>query len=288
MTRIGKYNNDHQGAARRDRVPLTANIMTARVIAYQVADSIDTRSLKQAYPAPILYSETGELLFEPEENRYIFIFRYGVVCFYNFPADQISTFLSFAQPYFRNAFREPLSDEFPVITDTTENKVRHDHIEVARSDSETLRMIMLNVAQSVALDYYSNQTTQLMEDSNYHTQVLAKRGRLAISGISLKKYIGRTLLLKNRIAENLYIFDSPPETWENESLDKLNKELSRNLELQERYRSIAEGLAIVKENLELFKDLLQYRYSSILEWIIIGLIAFEILNFLLQKFIAGG
>mgnify|MGYP003042690795 FL=1 len=144
-------------------------------------------------------------------------------------------------------------------------------------------MIMLTVSQSVALDYYSQQTTQLLEDTNYHTQLLEKKGRLAISGKSLKKYIGKTLLLKNRISQNLYIFDSPPEAWEDERLDKLHIELKRNFDLTERFRGVTEGLGIVKENLELFKDLLQYRNSVFLEWIIIALIAIEVLNFFLEK-----
>jgi len=64
---------------------------------------------------------------------------------------------------------------------------------------------MLNVSQSVALDYYHEQTTKMMEETNHHTQILETKGRLDISGINLKKYIGKTLVLKNRIAENLYI-----------------------------------------------------------------------------------
>jgi uncharacterized Rmd1/YagE family protein len=101
----------------------------------------------------------------------------------------------------------------------------------------------------------------------------------------LKKYIGKTLLLKNLIAQNLYIFDSPEETWDNERLDKLHIELKRHLDLQDRARSVSEELSIVKENLELFKDILQYRNSVYLEWVVIILIAVEVVNFLVEKFV---
>jgi uncharacterized Rmd1/YagE family protein len=113
--------------------------------------------------------------------------------------------------------------------------------------------------------------------------VLEKKGKLDISGINLKKYIGKTLNLKNRIAENLYIFDSPPETWENENLNKVDVELKRTFDLQERFRNVQEGLEIVKENLELFKDIMQYRNSNLLEWIIIILIFVEVMNLLFEK-----
>jgi uncharacterized Rmd1/YagE family protein len=89
--------------------------------------------------------------------------------------------------------------------------------------------------------------------------------------------------LKNRITENLYIFDSPDETWENENLNKIDMGLKRTFDLQERFRNIQEGLGIIKENLELFKDIMQYRNSNLLEWIIIVLIFVEVLNLFFEK-----
>jgi uncharacterized Rmd1/YagE family protein len=154
---------------------------------------------------------------------------------------------------------------------------------VPRADADEFRLIMLNVSQSVALDHYSQQTNILLEETNYHTQILEKKGKLDIAGSDLKKYIGRTLNLKNRIAENLYIFDSPEETWEDENLNKLDVGLKKTFDLQARFRTIQEGLGIIKENLELFKDLLQYRNSVVLEWIIIILIFVEVINLFVEK-----
>ena len=164
-----------------------------------------------------------------------------------------------------------------------ENKFGYNKIEIINPDTDMLRLIMLNVSQSVALDYYSDLTNMLLKETNEQTLYLEKRGRLYISGTSLKKFIGRTLNLKNRISENLFIFDSPPETWENENLNKLDLGLKRTFDLQERFRTIQEGLQIAKENLELFKDLLQYRKSNQLEWIIIALIFAEIINIVIDR-----
>ena len=58
---------------------------------------------------------------------------------------------------------------------------------------------------------------------------------------------------------------------------KLNEEL----DFKNRFASIQHSLDIVKENLELFKDILQHKHSSLLEWIIIILILFEVIHVLL-------
>lgn len=257
-----------------------------QVLSYQISDSIDIKLFKAAFKAEINYSDSDELFYKTGEDEFIYVFKYGVVCFLNYDSIQISAFLQIIKPYCKNFFPESLSEEFQVEANGRETKIGYNKIEIVTAKVDILRIIMLNVSQSVSLDYYSQLTNQLLEETNYHTQILEKRGRLGISGTNLKKYIGKTLLLKNRIAENLYIFDSPPETWEDEQLNKIDLEMKRTFDLQERFRHISEGLQIVKENLELFKDILQYRNSNFLEWIIITLIAVEVLNLFIEKFLS--
>lgn len=216
-------------------------------------------------------------------ETYVYVFKYGVVCFLNAGEGFCKTFLQKIAPYCKNPFDQHLSEEFQIETNARENKFGYNTIEIVNADTETLRLIMLNVSQSVALDYFSDQTNLLLEETNSQTLLLEKKGKLAISGKNLKKYIGKTLNLKNRISENLYIFDSPPEAWDDENLNRIDLGLKRTFDLQERFRDVKEGLEIIRENLELFKDLLQYRNSTMLEWIIITLVAAEVLNILIDK-----
>jgi uncharacterized Rmd1/YagE family protein len=253
------------------------------VLSYQIADSIDVKQFKSAFKAELYHSDSDELFYKTGNQQFIYIFKYGVVCFLNYDAIRISAFLQLISSFCKNLFAEQLSEEFIIETEAKETKIGYNKIEIISAEIDVLRLIMLNVSQSVALDYYSEQTAKLLEETNDQTQSLEKRGKLDISGNNLKKYIGKTLLLKNRISENLYIFDSPPETWEDENLNKIDLGLKRTFDLQERFRNVSEGLQIVKDNLELFKDLLQYRNSTVLEWIIILLILVEVLNLFIDK-----
>ncbi|HVW61531.1 MAG TPA: RMD1 family protein [Puia sp.] len=253
------------------------------VVSYQIADSIDIKSFKTAYSEGISHFDADELFYKTGAESYVYVFKYGVVCFLNTSEGACKVFLERIAPYSKNLFDQPLSEEFQVETNARENRFGYNTIEIVNADTDTLRLIMLNVSQSVALDYFSDQTNLLLEETNSQTLLLEKKGKLAISGKSLKRYIGRTLNLKNRIAENLYIFDSPPETWEDENLNRIDLGLKKTFDLQERFRDVREGLEIIRENLELFKDLLQYRNSTVLEWIIIILVAAEVVNILVDK-----
>ena len=95
--------------------------------------------------------------------------------------------------------------------------------------------------------------------------------------------LGRTLNVKNRIAQSLYILDSPEETWEDEYLSTIDSALKRTFEINARHRNIDLELQLVKDNLEVVKDLVYHRESKVLEWIIIALILVEVLNLFVEK-----
>jgi required for meiotic nuclear division protein 1 len=258
--------------------------MKQKIVSYQVADSIDVKAFAADFKARLCYNDPTELFYQTEAAAYVYIFKYGSVCFLNYDPVAITSFIKLITPYCKQVFKDSLTDEFFVETEAKEMRVGFNKIEIPASASiDTLRLVMLNVSQSVALDYYEELTNKLLEETNEHTQVLERKGRLGISGKKLRQYIGRTLLLKNRIAENIYVFDSPPETWENESLNKMDGELKRTFDLQVRVRTIQEGLNIIKDNLELFQGLMQHRNSTMLEWIIIILILVEVLNLVFEK-----
>jgi len=68
-------------------------------------------------------------------------------------------------------------------------------------------------------------------------------------------------------------------------LNKLDQDLKKTFDLKDRSRSIQDQLGIIKENLELFKDIMFHRESSILEWVIIILILVEVVDMFILKFL---
>ncbi len=249
------------------------------VVAYQIAASINIRQCKGLLPLEILYSDSDELYLRNGDKKFVYIFQYGMVSFFNHSVKEINDILHALSALSKEAISsDQFSEKIQVQIVEGLQKVAFDKVVLPSFDTEAIRLVMMNTSQSVALDRYSNITEQLLEEANEHTKYLEKMGRLNISGYKLMRFIGKTLNIKNQISENLYIFDEPESTWENEKLNKLNLELKNTFDLKIRYRNIYERIEIIRENLELFKDIRQHNESSRLEWIIIILILVEVLD----------
>lgn len=248
------------------------------VIALQVVKSLNIRRCKQQLALPICYSDSDELFLSNGPKKYLYLFQYGVIAFFNHTPNEINAILAALEIGTSYSVDADLLETITVEIKAGAQQVTFDRVILPDFDEEALRLVLLNTSQSVALDRYLEITDGLLEETNIYTQSLETTGRLNISGKNLKKFIGRVLNIKNQISENLYIFDSPEVTWENEQLNKLNVALKQTFDLKDRYRYIYERTAIIKEDLELFKDIMDHRESSKLEWIIIALILLEVVD----------
>ncbi|WP_372756083.1 RMD1 family protein [Mariniflexile sp.] len=252
-------------------------------VAYQVANTINIKESKSHLSWSLIFHGSDELFYKVSNNSFIYIFQYGIVSFFNLDEDTINSVFNKIKPFCTNYFIDKLSDVVEVSVSNNTLKVGFNSVILPSLDEEMIRLVMLNTSQSVALDRYSEITEALLIETNKHTTYLENKGKLDISGYTLKRFIGRVLNIKNRISENLYIFDSPDSTWENEQLNKLNLELKQTFDLTDRYRLIHDRIEIIKENLDLFKDIMYHKESSKLEWIIIILIVIEVVDMFIAK-----
>lgn len=255
------------------------------VKAYQVANAVNVKQCKARLPWQLMFQDSDELYYQIAEDKFIYVFQYGMVSFFNFSETEIEVALRTLKPYCTTPLTKNISEETKVVVESQRLKVDFNSITLPSLDQEMIRLVMLNTSQSVALDNYSNLTEKLLIETNEHTKYLEQHGKLDISGNKLKRFIGKVLNIKNKISENLYIFDAPDIVWDDERLNKLNQDLKLNFDLKDRYHLIHDRIEIIKENLELFKDIMDHKESSKLEWIIIILILVEVVDMLVAKMI---
>lgn len=253
--------------------------MDIKIEAIQLAESFNIKKFRADFQTEAHSGSTTELFYTfPDNNRFLYLFDYGVVVFANYDTLGKSELVQFVKNYATELVDLNLSEEYRIETNSTIDKpiVKNNFVTVSKIDSSMMRIVMLNIGQSVALDYYENLTDDLISSSKHYIVQLEKHGKISISKTNLLKYIGKVLNVKNSIIDNLYILDDPNLVWDNEELDVLNRSLKANFDINTRFKDLDYRLQIVEDNLTLFTDVLNVRESSKLEWLIVILIFIEI------------
>jgi uncharacterized Rmd1/YagE family protein len=135
------------------------------------------------------------------------------------------------------------------------------------------------------LDYSYQQAQVFLGQTNKLTNNLEKFGKLSISDKELKKLIGKTINLKNRIIENLHLFDTISEVGQNDFLIKVDIGMKDALYMMKRSDNIQEELTIIKEQLELFSDLIHHSTSVKQETLVIILVCIEVFDIFRRYFL---
>jgi uncharacterized Rmd1/YagE family protein len=258
--------------------------MTKTVAGYHLGDRLDLKTLKHNLAYDRMYADPTELMYEVKPDSYFGIFDYGSIVFFDVDQNTQTNIIGSLRKLLTIDNTELRRENFDVeINPEAPYKVIFDRLIIKKISIDIAKIIMLNIAQSVALDYYIDQSNILLSQTYQFSLELEEKGKFSIKGKKLLKYIGRVLNLKNKITQNIYIFDSPTLTWNDEYLNVINTDLSRELDIKLRHSSLQESLNTVRENLEVLKDINQHSHSNTLEWIVIVLIAIEILNLIIDK-----
>ncbi len=230
---------------------------------------------KKIVDLKILKREHSFLLCQIDENSYLYVKDYGSLVFINCEDSFIKQMIELVD-------KTKKIEELPIekYTICTEKPVEVDFemIAVPELNLDIAHIIMLNLAQSVALMNYVAKTSHLHDSTLVYSKQLEHTGKIKLKEKQMRKFIGKTMNLKNNINENLFVFDMPELAWNNKDLSALDYKLKDELDIVNRYQGIKNSLDTIKENLDLFSDILQHKYGTMLEWIVIILILIEVLQ----------
>jgi required for meiotic nuclear division protein 1 len=259
---------------------------TYRITAINTAENIDFINFRPSVGGNLISYSNSELFFRVSEDQYISIFQNGVVVFTNYTQSEISAFLSSVQGYMVNPQNQTSETVELLLTDTknvySENSIIYIPMEF---DNQNLIKLMMNdVVQILGIDFYSKITEKLLGEIKTFAAILEKKGRIILSKKDRNKFIGSCLSTKNRIAENLYIFDTPDIVWGDESLEKVHNVLMATYNLKPKLKELEYTLTVINENLQIFMEIFEHTRASTLEIVVILLIMIEILNSLTEKF----
>lgn len=257
---------------------------TIKCVAFQVAEVINIKAFKNDFTGDLLYGSNYELFYHIENDTYLYVLNYGVIIFANYNVLDASNFMDLIKKYSEGVLENRHKEDFLLVEDPEkEISFTFNSLSVPKINHDVIKVTMLYVGQSVALDYYTETSQLLLNQMTDLTQKLEKFGKLKISKRDLMRFIGKTLNTKNSIIDNLYVLDAPDVAWENEYLAKISSGLSTSFDLRLRFREVEYTLRIIEGNLNIFTELMQNKESSTLEIIIIALILIEVLNLIVEK-----
>jgi required for meiotic nuclear division protein 1 len=241
---------------------------------------IDTKAFRAAHPEyPVLRS--NPLLLQPELDRWIYVERFGSVVFWDCSDALIQQFLDELKQLPQTGRRmEAAEDHLAVFTGAEKDEVDFNSVRLRELSPETLCIISLTLAQSVALDYFENAVRQAMTRFQPVVAELRERGRLTLRHREVVKLVGFALETRAVVLDNLTLFDDPPESWESESLAHLDSALYDQFDLEERIEAINRKLAYLNDAGDTLMDILNSRKAHGLEWIVIVLILIETVAFM--------
>jgi len=224
----------------------------------------------------------GALLIE-EGDAWSVIFSYGAVVHWNVSAARQNKMHQLMLGHAENPLATVEEDNFTFALDCPGTRIAEDHIEVESSDPILLFSLSQGMAQSIKLASFETNAITTINNTKYIPRSLAENGAIRLSRHNIAKIRGQLFLTKNDIILNYDLLDTPDFFWEYPEYESFYNITAKYLEIAQRTEVLSKKLETIHELFEMLADEQKHRHSSILEWIIIWLIAFEIVMTIYDK-----
>ena len=218
-------------------------------------------------------------------GRSAFVFSYGVVVTWQWTTEERDALLKKLLRYAINSYPDAESERFNFTVQSEPSRIQRDHIFLSETSPLHLLAISHALAQSVKLSTFETLVSRTMQSTAHIPRALAETGRTHLTRQELAQIRGRLFLTKSDIIVRYDLLDTPEFFWEYPELEPVYQQLANYLEIRNRTQVLSTRLTTVHELFEMLADEQKHKHSATLEWIIIWLIAVEIIIFLVNDFL---
>lgn len=254
-----------------------------RCVAYCLAQSFDISGLAKILSETSLIRIIKGALLVEDNDAWSVIFSYGAVVHWNISSEQQQKLHHLLYDHDENPLEVIEEDNFTFALNCPQTRLIEDHIEIDSSDPIVLFSLSQGMAQSIKLASFETNALTTINNTSYIPKSLAQDGRIRLTRQEIARIRGQLFLTKSDIILNYDLLDKPDFFWEYPEYEDYYEIAAKYLEVAPRTEVLSKKLETIHELFEMLADEQKHRHSSILEWIIIGLIAFEIVMTILQK-----
>jgi len=222
---------------------------------------------------------------DPFRKGRVYLYSFGSAVFFNCTSEAISRFFRSPSPVVSllGNPRAPVSRERYAlgVEGGKKQSVTNDLVTIGREDPLAVDIVAFAIAKSVGLERIEQRLDDLF-DRMEEVITSLREGRLTLTDRELAHRAGSILDFRYRSISHLMILDPPEITWEQEDADRLYRSLATLFELPQRFGLIRQKTDTLLDITDVFTTLAHARRSARLEWIIILLIALEIVLFIVE------
>ena len=256
-----------------------------RCTAYALARQFDFSGMQKHLTQSFRLSRYRNALHIEDASSDIFLFDFGVILFWGTDIDSENQLMHTIIPFLVDPLTENISDDFTFgFVPGTEARIRADHIALANEEIMTKLAISHGIAQSVKLAELESYAERTIESTAHIPRNMAESGSSRLSRKEIARMRGRLFLVESDILLHHALLDTPEFFWEYPELEGFYRNAASYLDVTPRVEVLNKKLQIIHDMFDMLADEQKHKHSSLLEWIIIWLIAIEIVIFFLHDF----
>ncbi|HIJ88513.1 MAG TPA: RMD1 family protein [Desulfuromonadales bacterium] len=221
-----------------------------------------------------------------DEER-VYLYYFGGVVFLNCSGDIIVRFLDSIPQYaesLKGQIQLPYREEYRLEIDPErEPAITNDCAVMPHYNLAFLDIICFVIAKSVALERIEERIDVVFDEVEGLIANLG-RGKLEIPDRDMARLASSILGFKFTSIAHIMVLDKPEITWDNPEADRLYLTMASLFELNQRYQEIKHKSETLLDMTDVFTGLSHARRAARLEWIIIILIAIEIVIYVMQLY----
>lgn len=225
----------------------------------------------------------------PGDALGVYLYYFGSMVFLNCSDDVIARFLDGLNQHvetLKNQACPPFRDDYRLkVVAGAEAAISNDGMVAPLFREDLPEIISFVLAKSVALELIEERIDAVFDEVGGLIGRL-EQGVLELPDRRLARLAASVLGFKYTSISHIMVLDKPDITWNNEEADRLYLTMADLFELTPRYQEIKHKSETLMNVTEVFSSLSHARRAARLEWIIIILIAFEIVMALLEKLLS--
>ncbi|KAF2862335.1 DUF155-domain-containing protein [Piedraia hortae CBS 480.64] len=211
----------------------------------------------------------------------VFLFEYGVVVIWGMSVREEKRFLKELSKFESEKLDDDniQTEEFNFYyTREYQARIYNDFISLREKRNYMTKLAISHaLAQSTKTSLYEVLLTASIDTTKNIPATISRTGRINLSRRQINMQIGELFILRINIHLQGSVLDAPELMWAEPQLEPIYQAVRSYLEMDQRVELMQERVSVVGDLLAVLKDQLSHTHGEYLEWIVIVLIAVEIL-----------